>query len=82
MKKYAIIASIGTHGYENGRHVIDCTVKEVKFVTDGDSPFELMKRIVEETNNRIVYADNGKWYSLSMLKRVDAKYELARYGKT
>lgn len=83
MKRYAIIASIGIHEWdEKGRHVIDCTVRDAEFVTDSNSKSELMDMVAKKTNHFTIYLNNGKWYSLRVLTRADAKYELARFGKS
>ena len=77
MKKFAIIANIGNHEYINGRHVIHGTVNDVELIAESDDRMELLQKMSHSTE----YRDNGKWYSLKIETRAEARKTLKRYSK-
>lgn len=77
MKKFAIIASVGSYKMKNGRREISCSVESKEFVLDSDDRMELLDKMPKGFE----YRDNGKWYSYTIEKRTDARRELKRYGK-
>ena len=70
MKKWAMVEKVGTWSYENGYKVIDCTVKETRFVADANAPQELAAPQGTE------YRMDRTWHSFSVMPRRWAKREL------
>ena len=77
MKKFVIIANIGNHEHINGRHVIHGTVNDVELIAESDDRMELLQKM----NHSTEYRNNGKWYSLRIETRAEARKTLKRYGK-
>ena len=78
MKKFVIIAKIGNHGMVNGKYTVDCTVNDVELIAESDDRMELFQRIGA---GMIEYRSNGKWYSMSIEKRINARRILKQFGK-
>lgn len=70
MKKFVVVDSIGSWGYENGRKVIDCTVKESKLIAESNIAAELAPLV----SPHVEYRADGTWHSLSIMKRTQARY--------
>lgn len=74
MKKFALLCSIGSCKNENGKLVINCTVKDKFLVKDADTAREL----VPYCPDHVIYED-GYWKSYSIVPRRWAKSDLAPY---
>ena len=70
MKKFVVVDSIGSWCYENGRKVVDCTVKESKLIAESNIATELAPLVSPVTE----YRDDGTWHSLSIMNRTQARY--------
>lgn len=74
MKKFVVIAHVGNHN--NG--VIECSVKDVEFITENDSKEMLMDEYFCRPTE---YKNNGKWYSYKVMSRSEARRELKMFNK-
>ena len=75
MKKFAILQSSGTYAINDGKTVIDCTVKSLSVYAESDNYAELCKlcESLENSDNR--YSE-GVWHHYSVEKRAHAKRAL------
>ena len=68
MKKFVLVDSWGTWGYEKGKKVIDCTTKGHIKLAESNDYSELRL-----PSSSIVYHDDGTWHFYRVEKRTSAK---------
>lgn len=76
MKKFVVLEGVGTWSVENGKTVIDCTVKRLNVVFESNDWKEVCAEYERRGGYHTRYDNDGYWYDYRTEFRAAAKREL------